>query len=155
AHLPFVHGPGGAKLSKRHGSVTVDEFRAEGYLPDAIVNYLALLSWSYDDKTTIISPAELVERFTLDRVGKSPAIFDYEKLTWMNGVFLRALSLEEYADTLVAYLRERGYDWDEELVHRSAPLVQEKIAKLDEFPSFAGFLFEPVDPDASLLDGSG
>src|SRR5262249_44659265 len=80
AHLPFVHGPGGAKLSKRHGSVTVDEFRAEGYLPDAIVNYLALLSWSYDDKTTIISPAGLVGRFTIDRVGKRPAICEYEKL---------------------------------------------------------------------------
>jgi glutamyl-tRNA synthetase len=154
AHVPFVHGPDGSALSKRHGAVTVDEFRAQGYLPDALVNYLALLGWSYDDRTTIMSRAELVERFTLDRISKSPAIFDYDKLTWMNGVYLRALSPDEYADALLEYLRERGYDWDEQHVRRAAPLVQEKIAKLDEFPPFAGFLFGPVAPDATLLDGS-
>jgi glutamyl-tRNA synthetase len=152
AHVPFVHGPDGRKLSKRHGSITVDEFRAEGYLPDAIVNFLALLGWSYDDKTTIMSRDELVERFSLDRVGTSPAIFDYQKLEWMNGVYLRALPAEEYEDTLVAYLRERGYNWDEELVRRAAPLVQEKITKLGEFPAFAGFLFADVKPERDGLD---
>jgi glutamyl-tRNA synthetase len=154
AHVPFVHGPDGSALSKRHGAVTVDEFRAQGYLPDALVNYLALLGWSYDDHTTIMSRAELVERFTLERISKSRAIFDYDKLTWMNGVYLRALSLDEYADTLVAYLQEQGYAWDEELVHRAVPLVQEKISRLDEFPQYVGFLFGPVEPDATLLDGS-
>ena len=91
-HLPFVHGPGGAKLSKRHGSVTVDEFRAQGYVPDALVNYLALLGWSYDDKTTIMSRDELIERFSLERVGKSAGVFDYAKLDWLNGEYLRAMS---------------------------------------------------------------
>ena len=140
-HLPNVHGPDGKKLSKRHGAVTVEEFRAQGYIPEALVNFLALLGWSYDDKTTIMSRDELVERFTLERVGASPAIFDYQKLEWLNGVYLRALSPEEYADALVAYLREQGYDWDEELVRRAVPLVQEKIETLGEFPEFAGFLF--------------
>jgi len=144
-HFPFVHGPGGAKLSKRHGSVTVDEFRADGYIPEALFNYLALLGWSYDDRTEIMSRDELVERFTLDRIGSSPAIFDYAKLMDMNGKYLRALPPEEYADRLVAYVREHGYDWDEELVRRAAPLVQEKIATLGEFPAFAGFLFGPVE----------
>ena len=153
-HVPFVHGADGAGLSKRHGSVTTDEFRAKGYLPDALVNYLALLGWSYDDKTTIMSREELVERFSLERVSKSPAVFDYEKLTWMNGVYLRALSETDYADALVGWLREQGYDWDEELVRRAAPLVQEKIGLLSEFPAFAGFLFAPVQPDAAQLDGS-
>ena len=155
AHLPFVHGADGSKLSKRHGAVTVDEFRSQGYLPDALVNYLALLGWSYDDRTTIMSRQELVERFTLERVAKSPAIFDYAKLEWLNGMYLRALSPDEYADVLVGYLREQGYDWDEELVRRAAPLVQEKIATLGEFPAFAGFLFSRVEPDRALVDGAG
>jgi glutamyl-tRNA synthetase len=155
AHVPNVNGPDGKKLSKRHGAVTVDEFRAEGYLPGALVNFLALLGWSYDDKTTIMSRDELVDRFSLERVGASPATFDYAKLDWMNGVYLRALPLDEYADTLVAYLRERGYEWDEGLVRRAAPLVQEKIAKLGEFPGFAGFLFTDVELDPALLDGGG
>jgi glutamyl-tRNA synthetase len=153
-HVPFVHGPDGAKLSKRHGAVTTDEFRAQGYLPDALVNYLALLGWSYDDRTTVMSRDELVERFTLDRVSKSPATFDYAKLEWLNGVYLRALAPGAYADALVAFLRERGYDWDEALVRRAAPLVQEKIATLAEFPAFAGFLFSRVEPDPALIDGS-
>ena len=155
AHVPFVHGADGSKLSKRHGAVTVDEFRAQGYLPDALVNYLALLGWSYDDRTTVMSREDLVERFTLERVSKSPAIFDYEKLTWLNGVCLRALPEEEYARRLVAYLRETGRSWDEAVVRRSVPLVQEKIATLGEYPAFAGFFFEPVrpepDPDAELV----
>jgi glutamyl-tRNA synthetase len=155
AHVPDVHGTDGRRLSKRHGAVGVDEFRAEGYLPEALVNFLALLGWSYDDKTTIMSPDELVERFTLDRVGASPAAFDYEKLDWMNGVYLRELPPEEYADRLVAYLRGRGIDWDEELVRRAAPLVQEKIAKLGEFADYAGFLFGSVAPDPALLNGGG
>jgi glutamyl-tRNA synthetase len=154
-HLPFVHGSDGSPLSKRHGAITTDEFRTEGYLPDALVNYLALLGWSYDDKTTIMSREELIERFTLERVSKSPAVFDYEKLTWMNGVFVRALPAAEYADVLLRWLREQGYAWDEERVGRAAPLVQEKIGLLSEFPSFAGFLFEKVEPDPVQLDGSG
>jgi glutamyl-tRNA synthetase len=154
-HVPNVLGEDGRKLSKRHGAVTVDDFRAQGYLPEALVNFLALLGWSYDDRTTIMSREELVERFTLERVGASPAAFDYEKLDWMNGVYLRALPEEEYADRLVAYLRERGIDWDEQLVRKAAPLVQDKIATLGEFPEFAGFLFREVEPDPALLDGGG
>ena len=151
-HLANILGPDGKKLSKRHGATTAEEFRAQGYIPEALVNFLALLGWSYDDKTTVMSRDELVERFTLDRVGASPAVFDFKKLEWLNGVYLRALSPEEYADRLVADLRERGYDWNEELVRRAAPLVQEKIATLGEFPAFAGFLF--ARPDGELADGA-
>jgi glutamyl-tRNA synthetase len=154
-HLPQVHGEDGRRLSKRHGAVSVEDFRIQGYLPEALFNYLALLGWSYDDRTTIMSRDELVERFTLDRLGASAAVFDYQKLDWMNGVYLRELSPEEYADRLVAYLRERGIDWDEKLVRRAAPLVQDKIAKLGDFPEYAGFLFREVEPDAALLDGGG
>ena len=153
-HFANILGDDGKKLSKRHGAISAEEFRRDGYLPAALVNFLALLGWSYDDKTTIMSRDELIERFTLERVGSSPATFDYAKLDWLNGVYLRALSPEEYADTLLAYLRERGLDWDEELVRAAAPHVQEKIAKLGEFPNFAGFLFGDVELDATLVDGS-
>jgi glutamyl-tRNA synthetase len=145
AHVPNVNGPDNRKLSKRHGAVTVEEFRAKGYLPEALVNFLALLGWSYDDKTTIMSRDELVERFSLERVGSSPATFDYAKLDWMNGVYLRALPPEEFAARLVAYLREQGIDWDETLVRKAAPLVQEKVETLGRVPDFARFLFEPVE----------
>jgi glutamyl-tRNA synthetase len=154
-HLPQVHGEDGRRLSKRHGAVSVEDFRVQGYLPEALFNYLALLGWSYDDRTTVMSRDELVERFTVERLGSSPAVFDYQKFDWMNGVYLRELSPDEYADRLVAYLRERGIDWDEELVRRAAPLVQAKIAKLGDFPEYAGFLFREVEPDPALLDGGG
>ena len=151
AHVPLLNGADGRKLSKRHGAITVEDFRAQGYLPDALVNYLALLGWSYDDHTEIMSRAELVERFTLDRVGTSAATFDYKKLEWLNGMYLRALPPDAYADALVRYLREQGYEWDEELIRKAAPLVQEKIATLGEFPAFAGFLFARVEPDPEKL----
>ena len=95
AHVPDVNGDDGRKLSKRHGAVSVAEFRADGYYAPALLNFLALLGWSYDDRTTIMSRDELVERFSLERVGASPATFDYPKLDWMNGVYLRALPVEE------------------------------------------------------------
>jgi glutamyl-tRNA synthetase len=154
-HFANILGADGKKLSKRHGDVTVEEFRADGYLSEALFNFLALLGWSYDDRTTVMTRDEIVERFTLDRVGASPAVFDYDKLDWLNGVYLRALSPEEAADRLVAYLREQGRDWNDELVRASVPLVQEKIVKLGDYPAFAGFFFHDVEPDPALLDGSG
>jgi glutamyl-tRNA synthetase len=153
AHVPNVFGSDGRKLSKRHGAVSVDEFRAAGYVPEALVNFLALLGWAPDGETTIMSRDELVARFSLERVGSSPATFDYAKLDWMNGVYLRALPPAEYADRLVAYLREQGYDWADERIRAAAALVQEKIGRLGEFPAFAGFLFREVAPERDLLDG--
>src|SRR5438132_7716652 len=103
AHVSHVLGADGKPLSKRHGAVTVDEFRRQGYYAPALMNFLALLGWSYDDKTTIMSRDELIERFELGRVVPSPAAFDYEKLDWMEGVYVRALPPETYAEELVAY----------------------------------------------------
>jgi glutamyl-tRNA synthetase len=151
AHMPDVAGPDGKKLSKRHGAQSLDEFRDMGYYAPALMNFLALLGWSFDDKTTIMSRVELVERFSFERVQPSPATFDDKKLDWMNGVYLRALSPDEYADALIEYL---GPSWDEAKVRRIAPLVQEKLTRFGEFPRFANFYFkddvEPEDP--SLLD---
>jgi glutamyl-tRNA synthetase len=149
-HFANILGPDGKKLSKRHGAVGVDDFRELGYVPEALFNYLALLGWSYDDRTEIMTREELVQRFTLERVGASPAVFDYAKLEHFNGVYLRALPPDEYADRLARYLRERGLGWDEDVVRRAAPLVQEKIALLGEFPRYAGFFFERRSPDGEV-----
>jgi glutamyl-tRNA synthetase len=114
-------------------------------------NFLALLGWAPDGETTIMSRDELVARFELARVSPSPAQFDYAKLDWMNGVYLRSMPPDEFAHALVLYVGEQGYEWDAALVRRAAPLVQEKIQRLGEFPAFAGFLFQEVEPPA--LDG--
>ncbi len=152
AHVPDVLGGDGRKLSKRHGATSIDEFRAAGYVQPALLNFLALLGWAPDGETTIMSREELIERFSLDRVGASPATLDYAKLDWMNGVYLRAMAPEEYADALAAWVAEQGLGWPEERVRAAAPLVQEKIVRLGEFPAFAGFLFHDVEPDAAQLD---
>jgi glutamyl-tRNA synthetase len=146
AHVPDINGDDGKKLSKRHGAVSVDVFRDQGYLPAALMNFLALLGWSYDDKTTIMSRRELIERFSLERVVPSPATFDYKKLDWMNGVYLRALQPDEYAHFLERWVREHGIDWPQQRVFATAPLVQDKIEKFSQYPDFVRFLFEDVAP---------
>ncbi len=152
AHVASILGTDGKKLSKRHGAVSVDEFRAAGYLPDALVNFLALIGWAPDGETTIMSRDEIVDRFSLEAVSASPGTFDHAKLDWMNGVYLRALDSDAYADEVVGYLREQGVDWPEDRVRVMAPLVQEKVGRLGEIPAFTGFLFGDVEPDAELLD---
>jgi glutamyl-tRNA synthetase len=150
AHVPNINGADGRKLSKRRNAVALDDFRNEGYLPAALFNFLALLGWSYDDKTTIMSRRELLERFSLERVVPSPATFDYQKLDWMNGMYLRDLQPDEYAHDLIRWLREQGIDWPDERVRATAPIVQEKIEKFSQYPEFVRFLFEPIEPPAGL-----
>ena len=152
AHVASILGTDGKKLSKRHGAVSVDEFHEAGYLPDALVNFLALIGWAPDGETTIMTRDEIVERFTLEAVSASPGTFDHAKLDWMNGVYLRALAPDAYADEVVKYLGERGVDWPEDRIRAMAPLVQEKVARLGEIADFTRFLFEDVAPDPSLLD---
>jgi glutamyl-tRNA synthetase len=149
AHLPMILGPDRKKLSKRHGAVSVEEFRDRGYLPEAIKNYLALLGWSYDDRTTVMTTEELVERFSLDRITKSPAVFDFQKLEWLNGEHLRMLGQREYTDQLNEYLRRSGSRLADQpdRVAQVAPVVQEKLRELDQFEGFAGFLFGDAQMD--------
>ncbi len=150
AHVPDINGDDGRKLSKRHGAVSVDHFRNDGYLPQALMNFLALLGWSFDDKTTLMSRHELIERFSLERVVPSPATFDYQKLDWMNGVYLRNLQPDEYAHDLGKWLAEQGIGWPAERVTATVPLVQEKIEKFSQYPDFVRFLFEPVTPPGGI-----
>ena len=152
AHVANILGTDGKKLSKRHGAVSLDEFRSAGYVPEALVNFLALIGWAPDGETTIMSRDEIVQRFTLESVSVSPGTFDYAKLDWMNGVYLRSLQPNDYADRLVLWVGEQGLGWPAERVHEAAAIVQEKIGRLDEFPGFAGFLFQEVEPDPALLD---
>ena len=143
AHLPLLHGPDGKKLSKRHGAASVQELRAAGYLPEAVRNYLALLGWGYDESTTFFTTDELVERFSLERVSKNPAVFDEQKLAWMNANYLRGLEIDE----LVRMLEER-YGRDD--LRAAAEISQEKLRTIEDFWPFAGFLFErrEIEPAA-------
>src|SRR5688572_30214214 len=105
AHIPMILGPDGTRLSKRHGATSVTAFRDEGFLPEAMVNFLALLGWAFDGEREIFTLEELTQVFSLDRISKNPAIFNHEKLEWMNGEYFRALPLAKRTDLAVAHLR--------------------------------------------------
>jgi glutamyl-tRNA synthetase len=146
AHLPMILGPDRAKLSKRHGAVSLLEYRRQGYLPEAMFNFLGLLGWSLDDHTEIISREDFIRHFSLERIVQNPAIFDVEKLTWMNGVYMRALSPEPLGDLLVERLEEDlspdvPRPLDRDYVLRIVPLVQERIKRLDEAAALTAFFF--------------
>jgi glutamyl-tRNA synthetase len=143
AHLPLLHGPDGKKLSKRHGAASVQELRANGYLPQAVRNYLALLGWGYDESTTFFTTDELIKRFSLERVSKNPAVFDEQKLAWMNANYLRLLEIDE-----LLRLLEARYQRDD--LREAAVIAQEKLRTIEDFWPFAGFLFErrEIEPAA-------
>jgi glutamyl-tRNA synthetase len=143
AHLPLLHGPDGKKLSKRHGAASVQELRDGGYLPEAVRNYLALLGWGYDEETTFFTTEELKRRFSLEKVSKSPAVFDEQKLRWMNGRYLRELAPDDLTARLEALTGHRG-------LRDAVAVTQEKISTLDEFwPLARAFFEEPVDDAAA------
>jgi glutamyl-tRNA synthetase len=157
AHLPLLHGPDGRKLSKRDRAASVQELRDLGYLPAAVRNYLALLGWGTEDDTTILSTDELIERFSIDRVGRSSAIFDERKLRWLNGRFMRELSLDEYEQRLAAHLRLRDgaeaqafLAAEPERRRAACAIVQDKAQTLDEVWPLIRFLFAgPADDEAA------
>ncbi len=140
AHVPLLHGPDGKKLSKRHGAASVQELREAGYLPEAVRNYVALLGWGYDESTTFFTTEELIERFSLERVSKSPAVFDEQKLRWMNGRYLRELSVDDLARRIEA---RHGRP----IPRRAVEISQEKMQTLADFWPLAGFLVEPQPTD--------
>jgi glutamyl-tRNA synthetase len=143
AHLPLLHGPDGKKLSKRHGAASVQELRDAGYLPAAVRNYLALLGWGTQDDTTIMSTDELIERFDISGVGRSSAIFDEQKLRWLNGRFMREMDLDAYTE---AVARHVGREPDERL-RAACEIAQEKAQTLNEVWPLIGFLFEEPETD--------
>jgi glutamyl-tRNA synthetase len=155
AHLPFVMGQDNAKLSKRNGEVSIAWYREQGYLPEAICNYLALLGWSPGDDRENISMQELTELFSVEKVHSSPARFDMKKLEAINGDKIRALTIDEFAHWTIPFLTKAkvisGTDSEIALVKKALPLIQERIVKLDEAPQLLKFLFVSefsIDADA-------
>lgn len=159
AHLSMILGEDKAPLSKRHGATSIEAFRDAGYLPETMVNFLALLGWAWDDKTTLFSIADLKDKFSLEKVTKSPAVFDTAKLDWMNGHYIRELSVAELTERLIPFWRGAGLlsDGDvpaEELRRLEAMAVacRERLVKLGEIVALTDFFFKDVDYDPAAVE---
>jgi len=149
AHLPMIMGSDRAKLSKRHGATAIGEYKDNGFLPEALLNFMVLLGWALDDKTDVVSTQTVIENFTLDRVTKSSAIFDQEKLHWMNGMYIRDLTPQQLAERMTPFLeRDLPKDMlpvDQEYLQRIAPLLQERIKNLEESANITEYFFKADD----------
>ena len=156
-HHPMILGPDRAKLSKRHGAVSILEYREQGYLPETMFNFLSLIGWSLDDKTEIMSREELVENFSLDRIGKTGAIFNRDKLEWMNGLYIRSLSVDEFTERVMPFLEsglppEIKRPLDTDYIKKILPLIQERAKTLVEVAGLIDFFFtEHLDYEPGLL----
>lgn len=163
AHMPLILAPGGGKLSKRHGSTAMEQFRDDGYVPEALMNYLALLGWSLDGHTEILSKQQLLELFKLERVSPSPATFDYKKLTWFNQQYINhVLTLDDVAGRVIPFLAAAGLIADGPASSEHAEfayvrdvtaLLKDRMEKLSEAPDLMRFFFrDELDPyDPALL----
>jgi glutamyl-tRNA synthetase len=155
-HLPMVMGLDGKKLSKRHGSTSIDEFRLQGYLSEALINYVAMVGCSYEEGKDIYTLQELAECFSLDKLNKAPAIFDYKKLEWYNGQYIRMKNDEDLAKLSLAYAVDSGLfgapgqkpnSEQEKLYTAAMPLIKERVNFLNEIPGKIDYLFrEPPLP---------
>ncbi|MEL7562679.1 glutamate--tRNA ligase [Dehalogenimonas sp. 4OHTPN] len=162
AHLPMILGPDRSKLSKRHGAVSIIEYKDQGYLPETMVNFLSLLGWSLDATTEIMEVKKVIENFSLERISKTAAIFNIEKLDWMNGSYIRALSLDEFTDRARLFL-EAGVPeaaaYDREYLKGVLALIQERVKKLGDLrdqPELTRFFFhENLEYHAVDLAGKG
>ncbi|MFC1865979.1 glutamate--tRNA ligase [Chloroflexota bacterium] len=146
AHLPMLLGKDRSKLSKRHGAVSITDYKEQGYLPQVMLNFLSLLGWSLDDKTEIMSLQEIIQNFSLERVSQTAAIFNNKKLDWMNGVYIRNLSADDFSRVATPYLErdlplsvERPLS--AEYVGRITPLIHERAKRLDEVAELTDFFF--------------
>jgi glutamyl-tRNA synthetase len=143
AHLPLLYGSDGKKLSKRHGAASVQELRDEGYLPEALRNYMALLGWGSGDDETIFSTDELVRQFSIERVSRNPAQFDHQKLRWLNGRYIRELPVDELTERLETFTGRSG-------LRAAVEISREKMQTLTDFWPLAGFIFDgPGDDPAA------
>jgi glutamyl-tRNA synthetase len=156
-HLPMILGPDHAKLSKRHGATALTDYQEQGYLPESIVNFLALLGWSLDDKTELFTIEELIHHFSVERLSKTGAIFNVEKLNWMNGVYMRNLSTEEFIGRAIPFL-DKGLPPEVErplpldYLRRILPLEHERAKTFSELPELVSFFFlGNLEYDANLL----
>jgi glutamyl-tRNA synthetase len=164
-HLSIFLKPSGkGKMSKREAadlnkdgySIFIKDLEGLGYLPEAVINWITLMGWSYDDHTELFSMQDLIEKFTLEKLNPSPAAINFTKLDHFNGVYIRSLSAKELAKRVKPFLVEKGYQVDDETLFRIAPLVTERLATLDEIDAMAGFFFlKEVNPDPEELIAKG
>lgn len=161
-HVPLVCGPDGKKLGKRHGAVSIDEFRKIGYLPEALLNFLALLGWSPGEgiDQEIFSKDELIQMFDISRINLSAGVFSYDKLNWMNGYYIRALSEDKLLSHLIPFWVEAGYFTEpvsDEMMTKLrvlVPLVQERLKVLSDVVELTDFVFRPIqEPSVESLIG--
>lgn len=158
-HHPMILGPDRAKLSKRHGAVSIIEYREQGYLPETMFNFLSLIGWSLDDRTEIMSRQELIDNFSLERIGKTGAIFNRDKLDWMNGLYIRGLAPEDFTRRVLPFLdrdlpKEVKRPLSPEYVSRITPLIQERAKTLAEVTRLTRFFFvDELDYETGLLIG--
>jgi len=154
AHLPLILGPDGKRLSKRHGATAVGEYRAKGYLAEAVTNFLSLLGWSPKDDREFLRRGELIELYTLEGVNKKPAAFDETKLEWLNGQYMNLLPSEDLLAGARVSFEESGYDtspFDDTYLSRVVDLLKERVRLFTEFADRGGFFFRPpeaYDPEA-------
>jgi glutamyl-tRNA synthetase len=159
AHLPMILGPDKSKLSKRHGATAINEYRDKGYLPEAMINFLTLLGWSLDDKTEIMGTEQIIKNFSIERVSKTAAVFNMDKLEWMNGVYIRNLAPEEFVTRCLPFVErdispEIHRSIDTSYLRQIAPLVQERAKTLGEVPQLVDFFFaDKLVYDTALLQG--
>lgn len=157
AHLPLIVGSDRAPLSKRHGAVAVSEYREQGFLPEALLNYLALLGWSYDDKTTILSREEMIERFSLEGVNRSAAVFDPAKLQWMNGQYIRQMPGEALTEKIRPFLNRAGLEpppnsRQSDRLPDMVAICQERISVLGDIVDLTRFFFKDVEYEPDAVD---
>ncbi|MDA8332581.1 MAG: glutamate--tRNA ligase family protein, partial [Candidatus Dormibacteraeota bacterium] len=149
AHVALVLGQDHKKLAKRHGAMAVSQYREMGYLPQALTNFLAFLGWSPGTEEEIFTLAELRDRMTFDRLQSSPAVFDQQRLDYLNGVWIRKIPVTELAQRLIPFLPQT----DEDTLQAIAAMVQERIHRLDEVPGLVAFAFQEPHPSLEDLKG--
>jgi glutamyl-tRNA synthetase len=153
AHVPQVNGPDGRPLSKRHGSTSIESFREQGFLPEALMNYLALLGWSKDAETTFLSKEELIASFDLTRVSSNPASFDVDKLEWMNNHYIQQLDDDDLAARCLPFLTHAGLSPEPARLRAAMPLVKQRMKRLTQAVELLRFLFtDDVSPDAKAAE---
>ncbi|MFA5857535.1 MAG: glutamate--tRNA ligase [Elusimicrobiota bacterium] len=166
AHFPMIHGSDGGKLSKRHGAVAVFDYKNAGYLPEAMINYLALLGWSTEDSQQLFKLNEMSQKFSLEHCGKSSAVFDFKKLEWMNGVYIRELTIDKLLDRLsdpnspiLQWAAENGVTKDtaqpekREFIKKIITAEHEKIKFLTDIPGLTEYFIKDItDPALKLYD---
>ncbi|MBN2651407.1 MAG: glutamate--tRNA ligase [Spirochaetales bacterium] len=157
-HLPMVMGKDGQKLSKRHGSTSLRDFIKDGYLPEAIINYVTMVGWSYDDSREFFTKEDLEQLFSIEKINKAPGVFDYKKLQWFNGQYIRQKSDSQLAELVLPYLQDAGFvsnpttDKQNQILFQLIPIVKERLRLLSDIVAVSEFLFKgPKEYEAELL----